>query len=110
MAAETATIVVTGYLPKEVVDNDHRSARVAKVFIRGVVKDAGGSLTKLDVLMGVIFITLKDQTGVAELKAALTPIAGVTVSEPSQAQLIFTKEKARVEADILAKEAELQAK
>jgi hypothetical protein len=61
-------------------------------------------------MMGTIFITLKDQTGVPELKAALTPIAGVTVDEPSQAQLIFTKEKARVEAELLVKEAELQAK
>ena len=105
-----SAVVITGYLPKEVTDSKHKSARVAVTYLRSVIKAVTKDVPKLEVMMGVIFITLKDQTGVAELKAALTPIAGVTVDEPSQAQLIFTKEKARVEAEILAKEAELQAK
>ena len=93
-----AAVQISGFLPEKVTDSKHKSARAASAFLRSVVKKANGKVTKLEVMMGVIFITLKDELGVKELKDALTPIAGVTVEEPSQAMLIFTKERARNEA------------
>ena len=104
--------MITGYLPKEVTDSKHKSARSASAFLRSVVTKAVGTVTKLEVMMGVIFITLKDDTGVQALTDALKGVEGVVVQTPSQAQLIFTKERARVEADIVAANAakESQAK
>lgn len=96
-----ASLLITGYLSKEVVDNKHRSAREAGGFIRSVIKNANGSLKKIEVLMGTIFITLKDDNGKKELKEALASVEGVKVDEPSQAMLIFVKERARNMAQTL---------
>lgn len=103
-------VLITGYLQNGVTDSKHKSAREASRFLKSVVKKAGGTVTKLEVMQGKIFITLKDQTGVAELKAALTPIQGVIVDEPEEAMLVYIRETARVEAEILAKGAGLPAK
>lgn len=91
-------LVINGYLQKEVVDNKHRSARVASNFIRTEIKKAGGKPPKIEVLMGMIFLTLKDDVGVKELSNTLTKIDGVKVEEPSEAMLIFMKERARITA------------
>ena len=96
-----AALLISGYLPKEVANNKHRSAREASGYIRSVIKKANGSLKKFEVLMGSIFITLKDEAGVKELKEALAGVEGVKVEEPSQAMLIFVKERARNAAQAL---------
>jgi hypothetical protein len=100
-----AAVMITGYLPKEVTDSKHKSARSASAFIRSVVKNANGKITKLEVMMGNIFVTLKDGPGATELEVALKGLEGVLVKTPTEAQLIFTKERARVEADIVAENA-----
>jgi hypothetical protein len=100
-----AAVMITGYLQKEVTDSKHKSARSASAFLRSVVKKADGKVSKLEVMMGNIFITLKDETGVQALTDALKGVEGVVVHTPSQAQLIFTKERARVEAELVAEKA-----
>ncbi len=100
-----ASILITGYLPKEVAHSKHKSAREASSFLRAVVKKANGSIKKLEVLMGSIFISLKDENGVKELKEVLSSLKDVQVTEPSQAMLIFTKERARNEAQLADKKA-----
>jgi len=97
--------MITGYLPKEVTDSKHKSARSASAFIRSIVKKANGKITKLEVMMGNIFVTLQEEVGLKELQDSLRGIDGVAVQTPSEAQLIFTKERARVEADIVAENA-----
>lgn len=96
-----AALLITGYLPKEVVDNKHKSAREAGGFLRSVIKKANGTIKKFEVLMGTIFISLKDESGVKELKDALSAVEGVKVEEPSQAMLIFVRERARNQAHVL---------
>jgi hypothetical protein len=100
-----SAVIITGYLPKEVATSKHKSARTASGYIRSVVKKANGSVKNLEVMMGNIFITLKDDNGLKELKDALSTLDGVKVEEPSQAMLIFIKERARNEAQLLEKSA-----
>ena len=100
-----SAVIITGYLPKEVANSKHKSARAASGYIRSVVKKANGAVKKLEVMMGNIFITLKDENGLKELKDALSTLDGVKVEEPSQAMLIFIKERARNEAQLLEKSA-----
>ena len=96
-------VLISGYLPKEVTDRKHKSSREASTFLRGIIKTANGTTKKLEVLSGNIFITLKDETGLKELKDALSGLEGVKVEEPSQAMLIFIKERARNEAQLSEK-------
>jgi hypothetical protein len=102
-------VIITGYLPSGVTDSKHKSARAANGFLRSVVKAASGTVTKLEVMMGNIFITLKDDKGMKELQDALQGLDGVDVSTPSTAQLIFTKERARGEADLATEIAKQKA-
>lgn len=95
------SVKITGYLPSGVTDNKHRSAREASGFLKTLIKKGNGKLKKIEVLMGIIFITLEDQNGVAELKS-LSNIQGVTVDEPDDAMLLFAKTRARGEAERVA--------
>ena len=98
-----AAVMIEGYLPKEVADNKHKSAREAGGFIRALIRKANGKVRKLEVLMGTIFITLNDEMGLKELKETLSAVDGVKVEEPTQAMLIFVKTRARNQAQLLEK-------
>ena len=99
-------VIISGYLPKEVSDTKtNKSAREAASFLRGIIKTANGTTKKMEVLSGNIFITLKDESGLKELKDTLSGLDGVKVEEPSQAMLIFIKERARNEAQLSEKKA-----
>ena len=92
-----SAIIINGYLPQEVTNSKHRSARVAVRYVRDFVKKANGKAERVEVLKGEIYLNLKDGTGLKELKDDLEAINGVTVEQPSEAALIYRKEKARAE-------------
>jgi hypothetical protein len=85
------------YLSQEVADGKHRFAKDSRRHLSKIVKEAGGSLTRFEVINGDIFFELKDQSGLKELQDALSPLSGVTFEEISPVKLVFLKAQALAE-------------
>lgn len=106
MATSTATsVMITGYLPIGVTDSKHKSAREANNVLRKVIKKADGKVMKFDVMAGTIFIVLKDEKGVEELRSALNGLDNVVFNTPSPEELVFKMVWKREDADSIVETA-----
>lgn len=88
---------VSGYLSRAAADKKDKLAKEARRHFFRIVKDAGGFLSRFEVTNGKIFIELKDEKGLKELRTALSSLSEVKVEEVSPIVLVFLKSQAQAE-------------
>jgi hypothetical protein len=85
---------VSGALKPEVIDSKDPLARDMGRQTRRIVKEAGGRVSRFEVIHGSIFMTLKDTKGIEELKKEFTLMPKVQVQEVTPLMLVFMKSAA----------------
>jgi hypothetical protein len=85
---------IVGSLQSNVTDSKHKLARDMGRQTRRAVKEAGGKVVRFEVTNGHVFVTLKDDNGLRELKTEFSAMPEVVVQEVTPLMRVFLKSAA----------------